>query len=51
MCLKMCRPVDVYIATFGRASELKAIWAETLRDVIDDIRVVNHCGGGTLKNK
>lgn len=44
--------VDVYFTAFGRAAEIKAVkLAETLREAIPNLRIVNHCGGGNMKKQ
>ncbi len=44
--------VDVYFAAFGQAAEIKAVQiAESLRECLPGLRIVNHCGGGGMKKQ
>ena len=46
------RPVDVYVAAFGREAELKAFGlANSMREAVPGLRVMNHCGGGNFKKQ
>lgn len=45
-------PVDIYVTALEASVETYA-WqiSEQLRDVLPDIRIMNHCGGGNIKKQ
>lgn len=45
-------PIDVYLVAVGeRAAKQSLILAETLRDQIENLKLITHCGGGSFKNQ
>ena len=45
-------PVDVYFTAFGIKAEIEAVKiAESLRESVPGLRIVNHCGGGNMKKQ
>ncbi|RUO80308.1 histidine--tRNA ligase [Idiomarina tyrosinivorans] len=46
------RDVDLYLMPMGEAAELRAVTvAEELRDNLPELRLVVHCGGGSMKKQ
>lgn len=46
------KPVDVYVTALGESTELYSMkLSEELRDSIEGLRVLMHCGGGNLKKQ
>ncbi len=44
--------IDVYLVMLGEASELKGLQlAEEIRTQLPDVKMVAHCGGGSLKSQ
>ncbi|NOQ82327.1 MAG: histidine--tRNA ligase [Methylophaga sp.] len=44
--------VDVYLVAVGEsAAKQSLILAETLRDQIENLKLITHCGGGSFKNQ
>ena len=49
---ELSRQVDVYLVTLGEGTQQAAIrLAEQLRDVLPELRLVVHCGGGSFKSQ
>jgi histidyl-tRNA synthetase len=49
---KVAAPVDIYVTALDASVETYA-WqiTEQLRDVMPDLRIMNHCGGGNIKKQ
>ena len=46
------KPVDLYITALGEQTELFATQlGETIRNMLPNLRVQNHCGGGNMKKQ
>lgn len=44
--------IDVYLLMLGEASEIKGLQlAEEIREQLPDVKMVAHCGGGSLKSQ
>ena len=44
--------VDVYLVLLGEASELKGLQlAEDIREQAPDVKMITHCGGGSMKSQ
>ncbi len=44
--------VDIYMIMIGAASEIKGLrLAENIRDMVPDVKMITHCGGGSVKSQ
>ena len=44
--------VDIYMILIGAASEIKGLrLAENIRDLVPDVKMITHCGGGSVKSQ
>jgi len=44
--------VDIYMIMIGAASEIKGLrLAENIRDLVPDVKMITHCGGGSVKSQ
>ena len=44
--------VDIYMILIGAASEIKGLrLAENIRDMVPDVKMITHCGGGSVKSQ
>jgi len=44
--------VDIYMILIGAASEIKGLQlAEHIRDMVPDVKMIAHCGGGSVKSQ
>ena len=44
--------IDIYLVLLGEASELRGVQlAEEIREQLPDVRMIAHCGGGSIKSQ
>jgi histidyl-tRNA synthetase len=49
---KPLQTVDIYMILIGAASEIKGLQiSENIRDAVPGVKMITHCGGGSLKSQ
>ena len=50
--LQQQQTVDIYMVLLGDASEIKGLQlAENIREQVPDVKMITHCGGGSVKSQ